>query len=104
MFEDRYEQALIALVKSKGAGRAKPAPGVKEPKTPSNVVSLMDALKRSIQAEKSPAPSSRPRLPRPRLRARGRPARAAAPGKPTPAKTSERKSAAAKSAPLRKAS
>lgn len=56
VFEDRYEQALIALVRSKGSSRAKSAPGVKEPKTPSNVVSLMEALKRSIQAEKSAAP------------------------------------------------
>jgi hypothetical protein len=44
-------------VRSKGPGRAKSAPGVKEPKTPSNVVSLMEALKRSIQAEKSAAPA-----------------------------------------------
>ena len=43
-------------MRSKGSGRAKSAPGVKEPKTPSNVVSLMEALKRSIQAEKSAAP------------------------------------------------
>jgi DNA end-binding protein Ku len=57
IFEDRYEQALIALVRSRGPGRAKSAPGVKEPKTPSNVVSLMEALKRSIQAQKSAAPA-----------------------------------------------
>ena len=57
MFEDRYEQALIALVQSKGTGKAKSAPSAKEPKTSSNVVSLMEALKRSIQAEKSAAPA-----------------------------------------------
>jgi DNA end-binding protein Ku len=57
MFEDRYEQALIALVRSKGSGKAKASPASKEPRTPSNVVSLMEALKRSIQAEKSAAPA-----------------------------------------------
>ena len=56
MFEDRYEQALLALVRSKGSGKAE-APPAKEPKTPSNVVNLMEALKRSIQAEKSAAPA-----------------------------------------------
>ena len=56
MFEDRYEQALLALVRSKGSGKAEAAPA-KEPKTPSNVVNLMEALKRSIQAEKSAAPA-----------------------------------------------
>jgi DNA end-binding protein Ku len=57
MFEDRYEQALLALVRSKGSSKAKAAPSAKELKTPSNVVSLMEALKRSIQAEKSAAPA-----------------------------------------------
>ena len=53
-FEDRYEEALITLVKSKaskpakGKGRAKA-----EAPTSGNVVNLMEALKRSIDTEKS---------------------------------------------------
>jgi len=49
-FEDRYEKALVALVKSKQAG--KPPPTQKDAPKPSNVINLMDALKRSISAEK----------------------------------------------------
>src|SRR5690606_17352856 len=51
MFEDRYEQALVDLVRSKQEGHeAKPASAPK----PSNVVNLMDALRRSVEAEKAP--------------------------------------------------
>ncbi len=48
-FEDRYENALQSLIKAKQAG--KPAPKASEPK-PSNVVNLMDALRKSVNAEK----------------------------------------------------
>lgn len=57
-FEDRYETAMVALVRSKQAGepaRAAESASVR----PSNVVNLMDALRRSIEAEKSPPPRSR---------------------------------------------
>jgi DNA end-binding protein Ku len=47
-FEDRYESALTDLIKAKHAG--KPAPKPAAPR-PSNVISLMDALKRSVKAE-----------------------------------------------------
>jgi len=54
MFEDRYENALIELVRSKQEGHtAKP---VSSPR-PSNVVNLMDALRKSIEAEKPAAKS-----------------------------------------------
>jgi DNA end-binding protein Ku len=46
-FEDRYEQAMIELIRSKQAGL--PAPKEKPSARPANVVNLMDALKRSIQ-------------------------------------------------------
>ena len=49
-FEDRYESALTALIKAKQAG--KPVPKATEAK-PSNVINLMDALKRSVKAEKN---------------------------------------------------
>ncbi|QEE40363.1 MULTISPECIES: Ku protein [unclassified Methylobacterium] len=57
-FEDRYEEALIALVKGKapkapkGRGRAKAGAA-----SSGNVVNLMEALKRSIDAEKSGKPA-----------------------------------------------
>ncbi len=49
-FEDRYEDVLVRLIKAKHAG--KPLPKLEEPK-PSNVIDLMDALKRSVKAEQS---------------------------------------------------
>jgi DNA end-binding protein Ku len=48
-FSDRYEDALKALIKAKQAG--KPAPAV--PERPSNVINLMDALRRSVRSERS---------------------------------------------------
>jgi DNA end-binding protein Ku len=47
-FEDRYENAMIELIRSKQAGQ--PASKEKAPARPANVVNLMDALKRSIEA------------------------------------------------------
>ena len=61
-FEDRYENALINLLKKKEAGeKIEPA---KEGPAP-RVVNLMDALRASIDAEKkkAPAPSSKARRP-----------------------------------------
>ena len=46
-FEDRYENAMIELIRSKHAGL--PAPQEKAPARPANVVNLMDALRRSIE-------------------------------------------------------
>jgi DNA end-binding protein Ku len=49
-FEDRYENAIVDMIKSKQTGvpvRTEAAP------RPGNVVSLMDALRRSIEAEKA---------------------------------------------------
>jgi len=48
-FSDRYEDALKALIKAKQAG--KPAPAA--PERPSNVINLMDALRRSVRSERS---------------------------------------------------
>ena len=63
-FEDRYEDALVALIKAKQAGE--PLPRLAEAK-PSNVINLMDALKRSVKAEQGGAkraPSRRSPSPR----------------------------------------
>ena len=46
-FEDRYENAMIELIRSKQAGL--PAPKEKPAARPANVVNLMDALRRSIE-------------------------------------------------------
>ena len=48
-FEDRYEDALRDLIKAKRAG--KELPEIEEPR-PSNVINLMDALRRSVKAER----------------------------------------------------
>jgi DNA end-binding protein Ku len=55
-FEDRYQNALIELIKAKTGH--KPAPKLEAPK-PSNVINLMDALRKSIAAEKGDAPARR---------------------------------------------
>src|SRR5262244_553593 len=47
-FEDRYEKAMIELIRSKQVGL--PAPKEKPAARPANVVNLMDALRRSIEA------------------------------------------------------
>jgi DNA end-binding protein Ku len=47
-FEDRYESALMALIKAKRAGKAPPM--VSEDR-PSNVINLMDALRRGARGK-----------------------------------------------------
>jgi DNA end-binding protein Ku len=60
-FEDHYEEALKELLKKKQAGEKIEAPKEREP---AKVISLMDALRRSVGAEcatggrRKPAPSS----------------------------------------------
>ena len=61
-FEDRFENALIDLLKKKQAGeKITPVRGAPPPR----VVNLMDALRASVDAEKkkAPAPSTRARRP-----------------------------------------
>ena len=48
-FEDRYEGALKKLIAAKQAGKEPPAAPAPEP---SNVINLMDALRRSVKAER----------------------------------------------------
>jgi DNA end-binding protein Ku len=59
-FEDRYENALLALIRAKQAGRKPPTAHSVE--KPSNVVNLFDALKKSLAADggkQRPAPATR---------------------------------------------
>lgn len=57
-FEDRYQNALLDLIKAK-SGHA-PAPKLEAPK-PANVVNLMDALRKSIAGDKAEEPKERKR-------------------------------------------
>lgn len=57
-FEDRYEQALLTLVRSKISGGE---PVITKAPERGNVINLMDALKRSIEAERRPPAPSLPR-------------------------------------------
>ncbi|PAY03814.1 Ku protein [Bradyrhizobium sp. UFLA03-84] len=60
-FKDEYETALKALVRRKAAG--KPIKAAEREETPSNVVSLMDALKQSLKDRKGGARRSTARRP-----------------------------------------
>jgi DNA end-binding protein Ku len=66
-FEDRYENAMIELIRSKQSGL--PPPKEKAPARPANVVNLMDALRRSIegadsgQAKPAKAPAKKAEVP-----------------------------------------
>lgn len=71
-FEDRYEDALRDLIQAKQAGKA--APTVATPKA-SNVINLMDALRRSVNDEKNGAKSSGKRAAKPAKAAKKKPAK-----------------------------
>jgi DNA end-binding protein Ku len=57
MLEDHYRSALLRILRKKQAKRPTHAPAVKP--SPENVVNLMDALRRSVAAEKSAPARSR---------------------------------------------
>ena len=63
-FEDHYEDALKDLLKKKQAGEKIEAPKTREP---SKVINLMDALRRSVAAERGGSPKRQA----PPARARG---------------------------------
>lgn len=57
-FDDKYEEALIELIRAKKAGRK--APRARPAAKPSNVVNLFDALKKSLAADNDErAPSAK---------------------------------------------
>ena len=76
-FEDRYENAIVELLKSKETGQPVHIP---EAPRPSNVVNLMDALRRSIAAEKGSAPEPGAK-PKGRTKTSAEPAKAKDPAK-----------------------
>src|SRR6195256_3741314 len=55
-FVDRYEEAVVAMLKEKQAGL--PTANVPRSAPAANVVNLMDALRRSIQAESGSTPTA----------------------------------------------
>jgi DNA end-binding protein Ku len=63
-FEDRYEDALEDLLERKQSGKPIEAPPAREP---AKVINLMDALRRSVEAQK---PSERRQAPRRAARSR----------------------------------
>jgi DNA end-binding protein Ku len=60
-FTDRYEEAVVSMLRAKQAGETF---AVAEPQAPAKVVNIMDALKRSLEAEGASATDvRRPRAP-----------------------------------------
>ena len=55
-FEDHYETALVELLRKKQAG-FKPPKQKEQAAAPRNVINLMDALRRSVEAERGAAPA-----------------------------------------------
>jgi len=71
-FEDKYEDALLELIKAKKAGRK--LPKAEPAERPSNVISLFDALKKSLAEEGSSGKKGAKPSTRRKPAARSRPA------------------------------
>lgn len=89
-FEDRYESALIEMLRAKGEGR--PMKIEKAPKA-TNVVNLMDALRKSIQDERGEGAKPAPR----KRAAKGDAAKSTAKATKAPARKPARRGASRKS-------
>jgi DNA end-binding protein Ku len=61
-FKDRYQDAVVELIRAKRAGKPIEAP---RPAKTGNVINLMDALRRSVEAETKPERESKPAQARP---------------------------------------
>ncbi|HVM99331.1 MAG TPA: Ku protein [Caulobacteraceae bacterium] len=90
-FEDRYEEALLTLVRSKINGGQ---PVITKAPERGNVVNLMDALRRSIEAERRPPAPSLGKAPA-AAKAAGKKPAAKAVAAPAPAPAKKKKSSAA---------
>ncbi|WP_422003455.1 Ku protein [Reyranella sp.] len=86
-FSDRYEEAVVALLRAKQAGESFVVP---EPSQPANVVNIMDALKKSLEAAGGEGALRRPRAPSKKA--------AEAPAKGTARKPTAKKAPARKAA------
>ncbi len=86
-FKDAYQEAVVDLIRAKRAGRPAPAPRTA---APSNVVNLMDALRRSLGPDaKAGKPAAKAEGKAPAAKAKAaEPARKKAPAKAPAAKTS----------------
>lgn len=107
-FEDRYQNALLELIEAKREHRPVNNPA---PSKPSNVVSLMDALRKSIASDSESGgakavdrPAQGAEEAKPARKAASKSAEAKpAPATKTPAKTPAAKAASAEDAPVAKA-
>jgi DNA end-binding protein Ku len=96
-FTDRCEDAVVELIRAKQAGM--PAKLTEQPTRPTNVVSIMDALRKSIAAETAKAPIVKPKAETALAEA------ATAVSKPkAPSRTKDKVSAAASAPAVRKTS
>ena len=87
-FTDRYEEAVVGMLKAKQAGQTFTVP---EPAAPANVVNIMDALKKSLEASGGDGAVRRPRAPS--KKADDAPAAKEAARKPVAKKPATRKAA-----------
>jgi DNA end-binding protein Ku len=87
-FTDRYEEAVVSMLKAKQAGQTFSVP---EPAAPANVVNIMDALKKSLEAAGGDGAVRRPRAPS--KKAEEAPAAKEAARKPVAKKPAARKAA-----------
>ena len=94
-FTDRYEDAVVQLIRAKQAGM--PAKAPEQPPRASNVVSIMDALRKSIAAVGASAP------PAGKSSAKAPEEVAAAPKPKAPSKTKDAVAKAAPAPPAQKA-
>lgn len=96
-FKDRYQDAVVALIRAKQEGR--PPPGETSGDRPSNVVNLMDALRRSLGEGGGKASAESPPLPAKTSKASSKSSKASS---KVSAKAKTASKAAAKNAPARK--
>lgn len=95
-FQDRYQDAIVELIRAKQAGRS--VPTEKETPRPNNVVNLMDALRKSLgQAGKAPAKATAKKAPAKKATAKGKAVRKA------PRTAAKAVASTAKRSPARKA-
>jgi DNA end-binding protein Ku len=86
-FEDRYENAVLELVKTKISGGE---PVIAKAPERGNVINLMDALRRSIEEERRPPAPSLGKVAASKVAASAKGAAKPAPAQPAPAKRAKK--------------